>query len=87
MRKVLGGFSQADHDTGPMPVSGIFCKESVRKLESMMRRNLDRILVRWKGVRERTGRRRRREVGLLPLFGRGALTDEVVSEYALCLVL
>ena len=77
------GFSQsagatADHDlhrTRRAAMSKMFSKESVRRLEPIMRRNLDKMLVRLKEFQE-SGR----EISLLPLYG--AFTNDLISEYA-----
>ena len=77
------GFSQAagataDHDlhrTRRAAMSKMFSKESVRRLEPVMRRNLDKLLVRLREF-QADGR----EISLLPMFG--AFTNDVISEYA-----
>lgn len=77
------GFSQAagataDHDlhrTRRAAMSKMFSKESVRKLEPIMRRNLDKLLLRLKEFQDDG-----REISLLPMFG--AFTNDVISEYA-----
>lgn len=77
------GFSQAagataDHDlhrTRRAAMSKMFSKESVRRLEPIMRMNLDKLLVRLKEF-QNDGR----EISLLPMFG--AFTNDVISEYA-----
>ena len=56
-------------------MSKMFSKESVRRLEPIMRRNLDKMLVRLKEFQE-SGR----EISLLPLYG--AFTNDLISEYA-----
>ena len=77
------GFSQAagataDHDlhrTRRAAMSKMFSKESVRRLEPIMRTNLDKLLVRLKEFQDDG-----REISLLPMFG--AFTNDVISEYA-----
>ena len=77
------GFSQAagataDHDlhrTRRAAMSKMFSKESVRRLEPVMRRNLDKLLVRLREFQDDG-----RELSLLPMFG--AFTNDVISEYA-----
>ncbi|KAF6241485.1 hypothetical protein HO173_000195 [Letharia columbiana] len=77
------GFSQAagataDHDlhrTRRAAMSKMFSKESVRRLEPIMRTNLDKLLVRLMEFQDDG-----REISLLPMFG--AFTNDVISEYA-----
>ena len=77
------GFSQAagataDHDlhrTRRSAMSKMFSKESVRKLDPILRTNMDRLLVRLKEFQDTE-----REISLLPMFG--AYTNDVISEYA-----
>jgi len=77
------GFSQAagataDHDlhrTRRAAMSKMFSKESVRRLEPIMRMNLDKLLVRLREFQD-SGK----EISLLPMFG--AFTNDVISEYA-----
>ena len=77
------GFSQAagataDHDlhrSRRAAMSKMFTKDSVRKLEPIMRREMDQLLGRLKEFQE-SGR----EINLLPMFG--AFTNDVISEYA-----
>ena len=56
-------------------MSKMFTKESVRKLEPIMRKEMDQLLVRLKEFQEDG-----REINLLPMFG--AFTNDVISEYA-----
>lgn len=56
-------------------MSKMFSKESVRRLEPIMRTNLDKLLVRLREF-QADGR----ELSLLPMFG--AFTNDVISEYA-----
>jgi cytochrome P450 len=66
------GFSQAagattDHDlhrTRRATMSKMFSKDSVRRLEPVMRRNLDKLLVRLREFQDDG-----REISLLPMFG------------------
>lgn len=77
------GFSQAagataDHDlhrTRRAAMSKMFSKESVRRLEPIMRTNMNKLLVRLKEFQENG-----KEINLLPMFG--AFTNDVISEYA-----
>lgn len=77
------GFSQAagataDHDlhrTRRAAMSKMFSKESVRRLEPIMRVNFNKLLVRLKEFQDDG-----REINLLPMFG--AFTNDVISEYA-----
>ena len=77
------GFSQAagataDHDlhrTRRAAMSKMFSKESVRRLEPIMRTNLDKLFVRLKEFQEDG-----KEISLLPMFG--AFTNDVISQYA-----
>ena len=77
------GFSQAtgattDHDlhrTRRAATSKMFSKESVRRLEPVMKTNLDKLLVRLEEFQVDG-----REISLLPMFG--AFTNDVISEYA-----
>ncbi|KAM0802677.1 oxoglutarate/iron-dependent oxygenase [Usnea florida] len=77
------GFSQAagataDHDlhrTRRAAMSKMFTKDSVRKLEPIMRKEMDQLLGRLKEFQEDG-----REINLLPMFG--AFTNDVISEYA-----
>lgn len=77
------GFSQAagataDHDlhrTRRAAMSKMFSKESVRRLEPIMRANFNKLLVRLKEFQDDG-----REISLLPMFG--AFTNDVISEYA-----
>ncbi len=77
------GFSQAagataDHDlhrTRRAAMSKMFSKESVRRLEPIMRTNLDKLLIRLREFQD-SGK----EISLLPMFG--AFTNDVISEYA-----
>ena len=77
------GFSQAvrataDHDlhrTRRAAMSKMFSKESVRRLEPIMRTNLDKLLVRLKEFQDNEG-----VISLLPMFG--AFTNDVISQYA-----
>ena len=77
------GFSQAagataDHDlhrTRRAAMSKMFSKESVRRLEPIMRVNFNKLLVRLKEFQDDG-----REISLLPMFG--AFTNDVISEYA-----
>ena len=77
------GFSQAagataDHNlhrTRRAAMSKMFSKESVRRLEPIMRTNLDKLLVRLSEFQENG-----KEISLLPMFG--AFTNDVISEYA-----
>jgi cytochrome P450 len=79
----LFGFSQAagataDHDLHRVrraAMSKMFSKESVRKLEPIMRRNFNKLLVRLEEF-QKDGK----EISLLPMFG--AYTNDVISEYA-----
>lgn len=56
-------------------MSKMFSKESVRKLEPIMKQNLDRLLARLKGFKESGN-----PINLLPMFG--AFTNDLISEYA-----
>ena len=56
-------------------MSRMFSKESVRRLEPIMRTNLDKLLVRLKGFQDDG-----RDISMLPMFG--AFTNDVISEYA-----
>lgn len=77
------GFSQAagataDHDlhrTRRAAMSKMFSKDNVRRLEPVMRRNLDKLLVRLREFQEDG-----REIKILHMFG--AFTNDVISEYA-----
>lgn len=77
------GFSQAagataDHDlhrTRRAAMSKMFSKDSVRRLEPVMRRNLDKLLVPLREFQDDG-----REISLLPMFG--AFTNDLISEYA-----
>ena len=77
------GFSQAtgatvDHDlhrSRRAAISKLFSKESIRKLEPIMRTHLDQLWIRLKEFQDDG-----REISLLPMFG--AFTNDVISEYA-----
>lgn len=77
------GFSQAagataDHElhrTRRAAMSKMFSKESVRRLEPIMRRTLDRLLLRLKGFQESGD-----EINLKSMYG--AFTNDVITEYA-----
>ena len=77
------GFSQAagataDHDLHRKRRAGMskmFSKESVRRLEPIMRVNLDKLLIRLREFQSDG-----REISVLPMFG--AFTNDVISEYA-----
>ncbi len=56
-------------------MSKMFSKDSVRRLEPIMRTNLDKLLVRLKEFQDDG-----REISLLPMFG--AFTNDLISEYA-----
>ncbi|KAL9041935.1 MAG: hypothetical protein Q9214_003941, partial [Letrouitia sp. 1 TL-2023] len=68
----------ADHDlhrTRRGAMAKMFSKESIRRLEPIMRKSMDTLLVRLAEFRE-SGK----EVRLLPMFG--AFTSDVITEYA-----
>ena len=77
------GFSQtagatADHNLHRVrrgAMSKMFSKESVRKLEPIMRKTLNKLFVRWREFQQ-SGE----EINLLSMFG--AFTNDVISEYA-----
>lgn len=79
----LFGFSQAtgataDHDlhrTRRGAMSKMFSKESVRKLEPIMRTTLDKLLFRLKGFQE-SGE----EIDIKSMYG--AFTNDVITQYA-----
>ena len=56
-------------------MSKMFSKESVRRLEPIMRVNLDKLLIRLREF-QADGR----EISVLHMFG--AFTNDVISEYA-----
>ena len=56
-------------------MSKMFSKGSVRRLEPIMRTNLNRLLARLKEFQDDE-----REISMLPMFG--AFTNDVISEYA-----
>ncbi|KAI4161885.1 MAG: hypothetical protein LQ342_004451 [Letrouitia transgressa] len=68
----------ADHDlhrTRRGALAKMFSKESVRRLEPIMRKSLNTLLVRLAEFRENG-----KEVQLLPMFG--AFTSDIITEYA-----
>ncbi len=77
------GFSQsagatADHDLHRIrrsAISKMFSKESVRRLEPIMRTNLEKLWVRLREFQDDG-----REISVLPMFG--AFTNDVISGYA-----
>lgn len=77
------GFAEAggatvNHDLHRMrrgAMSKMFSKESVRKLEPIMKNNLDKLLERLRGFKESGD-----PINLLPMFG--AFTNDLISEYA-----
>lgn len=79
----LFGFSQATgatadhnlHRTRRAAMSKMFSKESVRRLEPVMRRNLDKLLLRLRAFQESGA-----VVQQLPMWG--AFTSDVITEYA-----
>ncbi|KAL9104891.1 MAG: hypothetical protein Q9163_000208 [Psora crenata] len=68
----------AEHDlhrTRRAAMSKMFSKEAVRRLEPIMRTNLDKLLIRLKEFQDDG-----KDISLLPMFG--AFTNDVISEYA-----
>lgn len=56
-------------------MSKMFSKESVRRLEPIMKENLETLFMRLKGFQES-----RKPLNVLPMFG--AFTNDLISEYA-----